>query len=70
MVCHWYFKRLERGFGHSNLVFDVDIWHFLRLGNCFGYFVQNLGDFFPVFWSPWTRFKTLGLMHALTSREC
>jgi hypothetical protein len=29
MVCQWYyFKRLERGFGHSNLAFDADILAF------------------------------------------
>jgi hypothetical protein len=33
--------------------FGDDILAFLGLATVFDFFFQNLGDFFPVFWSPW-----------------
>ncbi len=37
------------------LSFNVDI--LAILGHCFGNFFQNVGTFFPIFWSPWLKPK-------------
>ncbi len=40
-------------FWTSKFNFEEDIFGIFWLGNSFGYFFQNLGNFFQIFWSPW-----------------
>ncbi len=48
-------------------VFHVELWRryfgIFGFGNCFGYFFQNLGDFFPNFWSPCLYYKNMTIIN-------
>jgi hypothetical protein len=58
MVCCKYFKSLEgvwwRPFRLSNWAWWI-YFGLIWFSNCFGFYFQKLGDFFPVFWSPCSR---------------
>ncbi len=43
----WVQERLDVNVLNFKLSFDEDILTFFCFGNCFGYFFQNLGEFFP-----------------------
>ncbi len=61
LVCSRCFKSFQVQ-GISCTYFGLLKWALMTFfGNCFGYFFQNLGDFFPFFWSPWS--QGLGFEH-------